>query len=83
MESGTGKGPGPDFGLFTLIWDHLLGTFSYDPQRRFTSEQLGMAAKPNYPRTYLAQLAEPFRSSGICHTEPAGPTSTRKKDAAA
>ncbi|WP_051047329.1 MULTISPECIES: sterol desaturase family protein [Nocardia] len=55
-----------NFGLFTLIWDHLLGTFSFDPQRRFTSDDLGMAAKPNYPDAYLAQLAEPFRPSGAC-----------------
>ncbi|MEV6060317.1 sterol desaturase family protein [Nocardia asteroides] len=50
-----------NFGLFTLLWDHLLGTYSYDPRRRFTSEQLGMAAHPDYPVGYLDQLAEPFR----------------------
>ncbi|GIH79900.1 sterol desaturase family protein [Planobispora longispora] len=61
-----------NFGLFTLLWDHLLGTFSYDPGRRFTSEVLGMAAKPDYPTAYLAQLAEPFRASGACHAGPAG-----------
>ncbi|MFB9888644.1 sterol desaturase family protein [Planobispora takensis] len=61
-----------NFGLFTLVWDHLLGTFSHDPGRRFTSEQLGMAAKPDYPTAYLAQLAEPFRASGACHAEPTG-----------
>ncbi|WP_068897451.1 sterol desaturase family protein [Planomonospora sphaerica] len=61
-----------NFGLFTLVWDHLLGTFSYDPARRFTSEQLGMAARPDYPAAYLAQLAEPFRASGACQAEPTG-----------
>lgn len=61
-----------NFGLFTLAWDHLLGTFSYDPMRRFTSDQLGMAAKPDYPTAYLAQLAEPFRASGACHADPTG-----------
>ncbi|CCH32391.1 sterol desaturase family protein [Actinosynnema sp. NPDC047251] len=59
-----------NFGLFTLVWDHLLGTFSHDPARRFTSEHLGMAAKPDYPTAYLAQLAEPFRASGACPAEP-------------
>ena len=39
-------------------------TFSFDPQRRFRTDDLGMAAKPNYPTEYLAQLAEPFRASG-------------------
>ncbi|MFD6222697.1 sterol desaturase family protein [Nocardia asteroides] len=50
-----------NFGLFTLLWDHLLGTYSYDPRRRFTSEQLGMAAHPDYPVGYTAQLIAPFR----------------------
>ncbi|MFI7524370.1 sterol desaturase family protein [Nocardia salmonicida] len=57
-----------NFGLFTLVWDHLLRTYSYDPHRRFSSDDLGMAAKPDYPVGYLAQLAEPFT-----HHEPAGP----------
>ncbi|MEU3725028.1 sterol desaturase family protein [Streptomyces sp. NPDC031705] len=50
-----------NFGLFTLVWDHAMRTYTYDPDRRFTSEDLGMAAKPDYPVSYLAQLAEPFR----------------------
>ncbi|GAB2680124.1 sterol desaturase family protein [Nocardia goodfellowii] len=56
-----------NFGLFTLIWDHLLRTYSYDPARRFTSDDLGMAAKPDYPTGYLAQLAEPCTRRGACH----------------
>ncbi|MGP3918834.1 sterol desaturase family protein [Nonomuraea sp. 10N515B] len=60
-----------NFGLFTLIWDHLLGTYSYDPERLFTSEVLGMAAKPDYPSAYLAQLTEPFKPSGACSGEKA------------
>jgi sterol desaturase/sphingolipid hydroxylase (fatty acid hydroxylase superfamily) len=63
-----------NFGLFTLIWDHLLGTYSYDPERRFSSDDLGMAAKPHYPNGYLAQLAEPFRPSA-----PARPTNHNRK----
>ncbi|WP_206061732.1 hypothetical protein [Nonomuraea basaltis] len=69
-------------GQFTLTWDHLLGTFSYDPTRRFSSDQLGMAAKPNYPTAYLAQLAEPFRASGACHAEPAPPEPTAQEQTA-
>lgn len=53
-----------NFGLFTLTWDHAMRTYSYDPDRRFSSDDLGMAAKPNYPDAYLAQLAEPFRRHG-------------------
>ncbi|TSD94875.1 sterol desaturase family protein [Skermania sp. ID1734] len=59
-----------NFGLFTLIWDHLFRTFSYDPNRRFASEHLGMAAKPNYPKGYVDQLAYPFTTSGGCDTAP-------------
>ncbi|WP_035696666.1 sterol desaturase family protein, partial [Glycomyces tenuis] len=55
-----------NFGLFTLTWDYLLGTKTYDPHRRFTSDMLGMAAHPDYPTAYLPQLAEPFRPSGAC-----------------
>ena len=58
-----------NFGLFTLVWDHVLRTFSFDRERRFRSDDLGMAAKPNYPVGYLAQLAEPFRPSGACNFE--------------
>ena len=58
-----------NFGLFTLVWDHALRTFSFDRERRFRSDDLGMAAKPNYPVGYLAQLAEPFRPSGACNFE--------------
>ncbi|MFB9319780.1 sterol desaturase family protein [Cryptosporangium minutisporangium] len=57
-----------NFGLYTLVWDRLLGTYTYDPTRGFTSDDLGMAAKPHYPTRYLAQLTEPFRSSGNCST---------------
>jgi sterol desaturase/sphingolipid hydroxylase (fatty acid hydroxylase superfamily) len=55
-----------DFGLFTLIWDHLMRTYSYDPTRRFDSTQLGMAAKPHYPTSYLRQMIYPFTSAGSC-----------------
>lgn len=50
-----------NFGLFTLIWDHAMRTFSYDPGRRFASVDLGIAAEPDYPDAYLAQLTQPFR----------------------
>ncbi|MEV0768536.1 sterol desaturase family protein [Nocardia salmonicida] len=59
-----------NFGLFTLLWDHLLRTYSYDPARRFSSADLGMAAKPDYPSGYFAQLAEPFTRHGACQPEP-------------
>lgn len=55
-----------NFGLFTLVWDHLMRTFSYDPTRRFDSTQLGMAAKPDYPSSYLRQMIYPFTRGGGC-----------------
>lgn len=55
-----------NFGLFTLFWDHLAGTYSYDRDRTFTSADLGMAAKPDYPCRYVHQLIAPFRAEGAC-----------------
>ncbi|MFB7939347.1 sterol desaturase family protein [Streptomyces sp. NPDC056049] len=57
-----------NFGLFTLVWDRMLGTYSFAPGRSFSSTDLGIAAKPGYPSGYLAQLSEPFRSRGACTT---------------
>jgi sterol desaturase/sphingolipid hydroxylase (fatty acid hydroxylase superfamily) len=50
-----------NFGLFTLFWDHILGTFAHDPNRRFSSADIGIDQWPHYPNGYLAQLAQPFR----------------------
>lgn len=51
-----------NFGLFTLIWDHLLlRSYSYDPAKRFTSDDIGIAAQPDFPTGYLQQLRAPFR----------------------
>ena len=51
-----------NFGLFTLIYDRLLlKTFSYDPHKRFTSDDLGIAAEPDFPSGYVDQLLKPFR----------------------
>lgn len=55
-----------NFGLFTLLWDHLMRTYSYDPVRRFDSTQLGMAAKLDYPSSYLKQMIFPFTRVGGC-----------------
>lgn len=49
-----------NFGLFTMIWDHLLGSFVKDrPQPR--DGDLGVAGWPDFPETYGAQLLVPFR----------------------
>jgi sterol desaturase/sphingolipid hydroxylase (fatty acid hydroxylase superfamily) len=50
-----------NFGLFLTLWDHLLGTFVAN--RRSPREgEVGVAGRPDYPKGYLAQLFEPFRS---------------------
>ena len=51
-----------NFGLFTTLTDRLLGTCYYDKDRSITSEDMGIAIQPNYPREYLSQLVKPFRS---------------------
>ncbi|QZH69441.1 sterol desaturase family protein [Mycolicibacterium farcinogenes] len=58
-----------NFGLFTLVWDHLYRTYSYDASRVFTTDDLGMAAHPDYPSAYLPQMAYPFRPEGSCAPE--------------
>jgi sterol desaturase/sphingolipid hydroxylase (fatty acid hydroxylase superfamily) len=50
-----------NFGLFTNLWDHLLGTAVYEPGKRFASEDLGIGKRPDYPVGFISQLAEPFR----------------------
>lgn len=50
-----------NFGLFTTIWDHLLGTFHYEERTSpFSSIDMGIDAEPNYPVHYLDQLRRPF-----------------------
>jgi sterol desaturase/sphingolipid hydroxylase (fatty acid hydroxylase superfamily) len=51
-----------NFGLFTTLWDHLMGTFLYRPgMAPMRSEQLGIEGNDGYPQDYLAQLLQPFR----------------------
>ena len=65
-----------NFGLFTLIWDHLMHTHSYDPTRRFDSTQLGIAAKPHFPSGYLQQMRYPFTAGGRCDSASAATPSS-------
>ncbi len=58
-RKGAGLGD-VNFGLFTTLWDHMLGTFYYGPQR-VEVDALGIGDQPKYPRAYVAQLIEPFR----------------------
>lgn len=50
-----------NFGLFTTLWDRLLGTATYDAGRRIGRGEVGIGDRPDYPVGYAAQLVEPFR----------------------
>lgn len=50
-----------NFGLFTNAWDYMLGTAVYDEGKRFNSDDLGIGKQPDYPSSYVGQLAAPFR----------------------
>ena len=48
-----------NFGLFTMLWDHLLGTFEVT-RRQPRDGELGIANQPNYPSNYMEQLIKPL-----------------------
>jgi len=49
-----------NFGLFTMVWDHLLGTFIHNrPTPR--DGELGIDGQPDFPIHYIPQLLKPFR----------------------
>jgi sterol desaturase/sphingolipid hydroxylase (fatty acid hydroxylase superfamily) len=50
---------GVNFGLFTNLWDYLMGTFDLGRQAPVGRDEVGIA-DPDYPKTYLAQLRQPF-----------------------
>jgi len=58
-----------NFGLFFTVWDRLLGTAVWEPSRRFSSAVLGIAAEPDFPSDYVAQLRHPFRRIPSVATE--------------
>jgi sterol desaturase/sphingolipid hydroxylase (fatty acid hydroxylase superfamily) len=50
-----------NFGLFTLIWDRLLGTYR-DPTGTTVCEgDVGLAGRRDYPVGYIRQLIAPFQ----------------------
>lgn len=50
-----------NFGLFTCLVDHLLGTARRDGPR-VGAGMIGIEARPDFPRGYLEQLLEPFHA---------------------
>ncbi len=53
-------------GSFMPAWDHLIGTFSFDPDRHVSGADLGLAENPDHPVSRPAQMAQPARASGGC-----------------
>lgn len=50
-----------NFGLFTSIWDHILGTFLLNERPTPRAGEVGVDGEPDYPRRYGAHLLAPFR----------------------
>lgn len=50
-----------NFGLFTSLWDHMLGTFVLTGRPTPRAGELGIEGEPDYPRSYGAHLLAPFR----------------------
>lgn len=61
----TSKEGDVNFGLFFTIWDVLLGTAWFVGSGHVRSGMLGIENRPDYPKRYLMQLAEPFRAPQI------------------
>ncbi len=58
-EPGAGD---TNFGLYTLIWDRLLGTYTPPEARpKITTADIGVTGRPGYPTAYTAQITQPFR----------------------
>ncbi|MEX1670258.1 sterol desaturase family protein [Zhongshania guokunii] len=60
----TAKEGDVNFGLFTTLTDHLLGTAYYDKERVIRSEDLGIGTAPDYPVAYIPQMLAPFKRLG-------------------
>jgi sterol desaturase/sphingolipid hydroxylase (fatty acid hydroxylase superfamily) len=55
-----GKEGDCNFGLFLTLWDRLLGTFQPEPKRSIRAHDMGIDEVPDFPKSYLEQLAFPF-----------------------
>jgi sterol desaturase/sphingolipid hydroxylase (fatty acid hydroxylase superfamily) len=49
-----------NYGSNLIVWDLVFGTF-FLPQDREPPAAIGIAGMEHFPRSYLAQLATPFR----------------------
>lgn len=59
-----------NFGLFTTLWDHLLGTFILSGRPTPRAGQVGIEGDPDFPRGYAQHLAAPFVRRPVSGTSP-------------
>jgi sterol desaturase/sphingolipid hydroxylase (fatty acid hydroxylase superfamily) len=50
-----------NFGLFSTLWDRLLGTYKKEPARAPMAGDIGVQDYPDFPQDYVAQILLPFR----------------------
>jgi sterol desaturase/sphingolipid hydroxylase (fatty acid hydroxylase superfamily) len=50
-----------NYGAIFSVWDWVFGTFFFPSERRFVGP-VGVADQPDFPASYLQQLASPFRA---------------------
>ena len=55
-----------NFGLFTTVWDHLLGTFMLNDRPAPRAGELGIDGDADFPRSYIGHLSAPF-ARGFVH----------------
>lgn len=59
------------------MWDWVIGTYNYEPDKVFSTEGIGISKRPDFPVAYVDQIVEPFRSwepAAENPTAPATPT---------
>ncbi|PMU23358.1 MULTISPECIES: sterol desaturase family protein [unclassified Pseudomonas] len=65
-----GRAGDVNFGLFFNLWDWLLGTAFYSHDYRMGQGDLGIGSRPDFPREYVAQLRDPFRTVRLSKEPP-------------
>lgn len=55
-----------NFGLFSTLWDRLLGSFRPGSDRAPRAADIGIQDCPNFPQRYARQLRIPFERSSPC-----------------
>ena len=59
-----------NFGLFTTLWDRMLGTAMWDPARRFSTDDIGIGIEPDFPVSVLRPARQTLPSPGAAAAAP-------------